>query len=102
MENSADVSGVLRYRGLQNSNGTALGGTMTGQRICRSLFGLLAILAAVQMSAQPGGFGAAHSSVSLISERDALVPGETAMLGLLFEFEDGLHIYQASQNYTGL
>lgn len=75
---------------------------MTRTALYRSLFGIAAGCAALSGVSQPGGFGAAHSRVTLVSERDALVPGETAMLGLLFEIEAGWHIYQASQNDTGL
>ncbi len=79
---------------------------MTRGRLCRGLFGVLACFACVggaaAVACQPAGWGDAHSSVRLVSERDALVPGETAMVGLLFEIDEGWHIYQPSQNDTGL
>lgn len=71
------------------------------EAVCRVLFGLV-LSAFGHAAAQPGGWGETHSSVKLVSEHDALVPGETAMLGLLFEMEEGWHIYQPSQNDTGL
>ncbi|MEO0632129.1 MAG: protein-disulfide reductase DsbD domain-containing protein, partial [Planctomycetota bacterium] len=71
------------------------------EAVCRVLFGLV-LSAFGHAAAQPGGWGETHSSVKLVSEHDALVPGETAMLGLLFEMEKGWHIYQPSQNDTGL
>lgn len=67
--------------------------------ICCALFGALAVLGAEASRAQPGQ---AQSTVALVSEYDAMVPGETAMLGLWFVMPETWHIYQVSQNDTGL
>jgi thiol:disulfide interchange protein DsbD len=40
--------------------------------------------------------------LSLVAEREALVPGETARLGILFELEPGWHLYWPGRNDTGL
>ncbi|MEO1318875.1 MAG: protein-disulfide reductase DsbD domain-containing protein, partial [Pseudomonadota bacterium] len=41
------------------------------------------------------------SSVSLIAEQDTVRPGQTLLLGLHFELEDGWHIYWDGFNDTG-
>lgn len=49
---------------------------------------------------QPRGERSAVA-VSLRAERDALVPGTTALIGLEFRLEPGWHTYADSQNDTG-
>lgn len=76
----------------------------------RGLFGVAFVAGSVVSAAfaggQPGGGDRRgpdpHSSVELVSEVDAAVPGETVMIGLLFEIDRGWHIYLDSQNDTGL
>ncbi len=69
--------------------------------VWRALFGLLCVSSVTGAGGQSGGPDP-HSRVTLVSEADALVPGTTAMIGLWFEIDEGWHIYQASQNDTGL
>ena len=60
---------------------------------------LLAVAVPGVCMAQPGG---AKSQVSLVSEFEGVVPGETSMLALRFDVPEEWHIYQPSQNDTGL
>ncbi|MEL6498252.1 MAG: protein-disulfide reductase DsbD domain-containing protein [Planctomycetota bacterium] len=73
-------------------------------RRCVSRLAVLGVVLVFPLAsaAQPGGASGGRSEVSLVAESDALVPGETAMLGLRFEVPDAWHIYQPSQNDTGL
>ena len=53
--------------------------------------------------AQPGGEDGppVHSRVHLVSEFEAVTPGMTAMLGLVFDLDDGWHSYADSWNDSG-
>jgi thiol:disulfide interchange protein DsbD len=46
-------------------------------------------------------FTAGHAKVSLISENNALQPGKTALVGVLFDLEKGWHIYWVNPGDSG-
>jgi thiol:disulfide interchange protein DsbD len=80
---------------------------MTGDRCLRVAVPALAAVAAwpVVAAAQPGGRPdveePAPASVRLVSRHTQLVPGDTNYLGLLFDIEDGWHIYWNGINDSG-
>jgi len=55
---------------------------------------------ACQASAEP--IQAAHTTVELVAERDALVPGGTTELALHFDLEDHWHVYWKNPGASGL
>jgi DsbC/DsbD-like thiol-disulfide interchange protein len=66
-------------------------------RLAALVLGLVAAAAPVLARSE----AANRVNLSLISERTALVPGETAWLGIQFEIQDGWHIYWNGQNDAG-
>ncbi|MEO1585229.1 MAG: protein-disulfide reductase DsbD domain-containing protein [Planctomycetota bacterium] len=52
--------------------------------------------------AQRGGMFDGQADVRLVSELDALVPGTSGAIGVLFSIDAGWHVYQPSQNDTGV
>lgn len=72
---------------------------MTSSR--HAISGILAALlglGAVPVLAQDAG---EVSKVSLVAERDRVVPGQTILLGLTFDLDDHWHIYWDGRNDTG-
>lgn len=65
------------------------------------LIGLFGVVAGSPALGQ-GGRPDPHSRVRLVAEQDAVVPGTSALIGLHFEIDRGWHVYQRSQNDTGL
>ena len=58
------------------------------------------------MLALPGGgsaqsFAATHAKVSIISDESAFKPGQTALIGVLFDLEKGWHIYWENPGDSG-
>jgi thiol:disulfide interchange protein DsbD len=61
---------------------------------------IAACVASASVGAQPRG-ERSPVAVTLVSERDALVPGTTSLIALDFRIDPGWHTYADSQNDTG-
>jgi len=61
----------------------------------------IAVLGVSTAAGQPWASQPHPARISLISELDAFVPGQTAMLGLRFEMDDHWHVYWDGLNDTG-
>ena len=65
------------------------------------LAALLAALLAAPLAAAPARVETAHVTVSLVSEVDAIRPGETFTLGLLLEPAPEWHVYWRNPGDSG-
>jgi DsbC/DsbD-like thiol-disulfide interchange protein len=72
---------------------------------CRRYFSLLVSMVLLGFAFTTGAaaqsFTASHAKVSLVAENNALQPGKTAMMGVLFDLEKGWHIYWVNPGDSG-
>jgi len=74
---------------------------LESRRYFSLLVSILLLGFAFATNAAAQSFTASHAKVSLVAENNALQPGKTAMMGVLFDLEKGWHIYWVNPGDSG-